>query len=221
MPPKDSGEALPKEKIALIEQWIKEGAKLDAGIDAKADLLARAAHPLEAAAAAGRLHVPVTVTALAFTPDNKKLVVGGHHELTVWDAATGKLEKRICTRAGAGDGHGLPARRQAGRRRRPARAGRRRPHLRPQRQGQGRERRRHPRRRQRQGVLVKQLLDTDDAVSAWPSAPTARSWPRAAAIASSRLGPVGGYATAKLEQTIENHADWVFGVAFTPTASTC
>jgi WD40 repeat protein len=25
-----------------------------------------------------------------------------------------------------------------------------------------------------------------------------------------------GYAKAKLEQTIENHADWVFGVAFTP-----
>ena len=28
---------------------------------------------------------------MAFTPDGKRLVAGGHHELTVWDAATGKL----------------------------------------------------------------------------------------------------------------------------------
>src|SRR5262245_2351212 len=42
MPPKqpgDPGEPLPKEKIAVIEQWIKEGAKLDAGIAEKADLI--------------------------------------------------------------------------------------------------------------------------------------------------------------------------------------
>src|SRR6516165_11495191 len=32
MPPKDSGEALPPTKIAVVEQWIKEGAKLDAAL---------------------------------------------------------------------------------------------------------------------------------------------------------------------------------------------
>ena len=42
---------------------------------------------------------PTIVNALAFTPDGKQLVVGGHHELTVWDIATGKLLKRIYTRA--------------------------------------------------------------------------------------------------------------------------
>ena len=42
---------------------------------------------------------PVTITSLAFTPDGKQLVASGHHELTVWDAATGKLVKRIRTRA--------------------------------------------------------------------------------------------------------------------------
>src|SRR5262249_49958219 len=42
---------------------------------------------------------PVTITALAFTPDSKKLVVGGHHELNVYDPSTGNLEKRIRTRA--------------------------------------------------------------------------------------------------------------------------
>src|SRR5690242_3195711 len=39
MPPKDSGDGLPKEKIAVIGQWIREGAKLDAGLDPKGDLL--------------------------------------------------------------------------------------------------------------------------------------------------------------------------------------
>src|SRR5207253_4987364 len=41
---------------------------------------------------------PVTITALAFTPD-QKLVVGGQHELTVWDISKTKLEKRVFTRA--------------------------------------------------------------------------------------------------------------------------
>ena len=39
MPPKDSGEPLPAAKIAVIQQWIKEGAKLDAGLTPKSDLL--------------------------------------------------------------------------------------------------------------------------------------------------------------------------------------
>src|SRR5262249_35184664 len=39
MPPKEAGPALPKEKIDVLRQWIKEGAKLDAGIDPTADLV--------------------------------------------------------------------------------------------------------------------------------------------------------------------------------------
>src|SRR6516162_563459 len=38
MPPKESGEALPKEKVAILEQWIKEGAKLDTAITPKSDI---------------------------------------------------------------------------------------------------------------------------------------------------------------------------------------
>src|SRR6266849_5944600 len=38
MPPKESGEALPKEKIAVLEKWIAEGAKLDEGLTAKSDV---------------------------------------------------------------------------------------------------------------------------------------------------------------------------------------
>src|SRR5262245_18949729 len=39
MPPKESGDPLPPPKVAVIEQWIKEGAKLDGGLTPKADLL--------------------------------------------------------------------------------------------------------------------------------------------------------------------------------------
>ena len=39
MPPKENGDRLPKEKVAVIAKWIEEGAKLDAGIDPKADLM--------------------------------------------------------------------------------------------------------------------------------------------------------------------------------------
>ena len=39
MPPRDKGEAVPAAKAAVVAQWIKEGAKLDAGIDAKADIV--------------------------------------------------------------------------------------------------------------------------------------------------------------------------------------
>ena len=39
MPPKDAGDPLPPDKIALVERWITEGAKLDAGVAPDADLL--------------------------------------------------------------------------------------------------------------------------------------------------------------------------------------
>src|SRR5579859_403293 len=39
MPPEGKGTPLAKEQVALIERWIKEGAKIDAGVDAKADLV--------------------------------------------------------------------------------------------------------------------------------------------------------------------------------------
>src|SRR5262249_30174896 len=78
---------------------IKEGAKIDGGLAENTDLareLRMRWTPPEPKAA---YSYPVAITALAFSPDNKKIVAGGHHELTVWDAETGKLEKRIYTRA--------------------------------------------------------------------------------------------------------------------------
>src|SRR5262245_45834831 len=89
MPPKDSRDALPKAKIDIIEQWIAEGAKLDTGLTPKSDipkeLRIRWAPPTPPAT----YPFPVTIIALAFTNDSKKLVAGGHHELTVWDVDSG------------------------------------------------------------------------------------------------------------------------------------
>src|SRR5262245_28327425 len=97
MPPKEVGDPLPKNKIAIIEQWIKEGAKCD--VDPKADLLRELRLRWKPPQPPVAYKFPTIVNALAFTPDGKKLVVSGHHELTIWDIDTAKVEKRIHTRA--------------------------------------------------------------------------------------------------------------------------
>src|SRR5438067_4974244 len=85
MPPPETGDALSKEKVAVIEQWIKEGAKLDAGLSAKSDLIRELRSRWQPPVPPANYPFAVTITALAFTPDNLKLVAGGHHELTVWN----------------------------------------------------------------------------------------------------------------------------------------
>jgi hypothetical protein len=218
MPPKDSGDPLPKEKVAVIQKWIKEGAKLDAGLTAKSDLQRELRLRWKPPAPKAVYAYPVNITALAFTPDNKKLVVGGHHELTVWDVATGKLDKRISTRAERAkamlflpDGKLVVA------------GGR------PGQEGDVRV-------YNLQGgapkaengvpvldgvndktVMLAQLLDSDDEVLCLAVSADGK---KLASGGCDRLVNVwdlsGGYTNAKLEQKIENHADWVFGVAFTP-----
>src|SRR5262249_47533453 len=97
MPPRESGDALSAEQIATIERWIKEGAKLDTEVKPQADLVRELRTRWVPPQPPASYPYPVMVNALAFSPDNKKLVVGGHHELTVWDVESGKLEKRIRT----------------------------------------------------------------------------------------------------------------------------
>lgn len=90
--PKD-GDPLPAEQIALVRRWIAEGAKFD-GPNKAADLVSlvpRKPHPNPPES----YRTAVPVTALAFAPSGKELAVGGYHEITIWNAETGKLARRI------------------------------------------------------------------------------------------------------------------------------
>lgn len=216
MPPRDKGEAVAPAKAELVARWINEGAKLDADIDPKADLVKELRVRWRPPVPPMTYKFPVIINAMTFTPDDKQLVVGGHHELTVWDIETGKLTKRIRTRAErayglafAPDGKLVMA------------GGR------PGQEGDVRVLDLNaapvetvdgvailngvddPK------VMLKQLVDSEDSILCLAISPDGK---RMAASGCDRIVRVWdisqGPAQAKLEQTIENHADWVFAVAF-------
>ncbi|MEC9001773.1 MAG: c-type cytochrome domain-containing protein [Planctomycetota bacterium] len=86
-------EPLTAEEIALVKRWITEGAANDAA-DPKAPLstiVPPPVHPDPPEAYPSSL----PITALVFSPDGKELLVGGYHELTVWNPQDGKLVRRI------------------------------------------------------------------------------------------------------------------------------
>ena len=145
--------------------------------------------------------------------------MGGHHELTVWDIAPAKLEKRIWTRIERAyalvflpDGKLAVA------------GGR------PGQEGDVRVYDLHGGNPKMDNgvaildgvndpkVMVKQLLETDDAVLCLALSPDGKKL--ASGGSQDRLVNVwdltAGSVDAKLEQTIENHADWVFGLTFSP-----
>jgi WD40 repeat protein len=218
MPPKESGAALPKEKIAVLERWIKEGAKLDANINPKADLQKELRSRWVPPQPKAVYPYPVQITSLAFTPDNQKLIVSGHHELTVWDLASGKLEKRIYTRTRRAMAMlFLPDGKLAVAGGRPNEEG----DVRIYDLNGG-----TPKTENGvtildgvndKGVLVKQLLEADDEVTCLALSSDGK---KLASGGCDRVVNVwdisGGAANAKLEQSFENHADWVYGVAFSP-----
>jgi WD40 repeat protein len=215
MPPEKTGDKLPKAKADVIARWIKEGAKLDGGIEPKADLVkelrARWKPPVPPVA----YKYPAIINAITFTPDNKNLVVGGHHELTVWSAADGKLLKRIATRAERAYGMAfLPDGKLLVAGGRPGQEGDVRafdlsaPAVRTAEGVEFLDGVNDPK------VMVKQLLDVDDAVLCLAVSPDGKRAAAGGCDRSVRVWDVsGGAAAAKLEQTVENHADWVLGVA--------
>jgi WD40 repeat protein len=218
MPPKDSGEPLTAPQVAIIKQWIAEGAKLDTTLTPKADLLRELRLRWKPPAPPVAYKFPVNINALAFTPDNKQIVVGGQHELTVWDVAQAKLEKRLFTRAERAYAMlFLPDGKLAVAGGRPGQEGDVRVYdlnAKPSKVENGvaildgvNDK----------AVLVKELLDSDDAVLCLAATPDGK---KLASGGCDRLVNVwdlsAGLAMAKIEQKIENHADWVFGVAFAP-----
>ena len=159
---------------------------------------------------------PAVVNALAFTPDGKELVVGGHHELTVWNLETGKLTKRVHTRAERAYGLVfLPDGKLV------AAGGR------PGQEGDVRVYDLNAPGKAEDGVTVldgvndprywsRHLLDVDDSVLALALSPDGKKLAAGGCDRAVRVWDVsGGVEKAKLEQTVENHADWVLGVALT------
>jgi WD40 repeat protein len=218
MPPRDSGDALPAERIAVIERWIAEGARLDADVKPEADLMRelrlRWVPPLPPPA----YPFPATITALAFTPDGKRLVVSGHHELTVWDVATARLVGRVRTRARRATALiFLPDDKLVVAGGRPGEEGDVRVYdinggtPRVENGVAYRDGVNNP------AVMLRQLLDAEDEVLCLSLSSDGK---KLAAGGCDRVVNVwdlsAGVANARLEQSIENHADWVFGVAFAP-----
>jgi WD40 repeat protein len=218
MPPPDSGSGLPKAQIDIIRQWIKEGAKLDAGLTAKSDLIRELRLRWTPPVPPAVYPHPVQVTALAFTPDGKQLVTGGNHELTVWNVADGKLVKRVRTRSERAyamlfmpDGKLVVA------------GGR------PGQEGDIRvyDLNGSPGKMENgvtildgvndKKVMIKQLLESEDSVLCLDATADGKTL---VSGGCDRLVNVwdlsGGYDKTKPVQTIENHADWVFGVALSP-----
>ena len=96
----DEGLRMPQEDDPLTETeikrfrlWIEQGAKFD-GIDPKmpfASQLVARTHP--PAPETYRLAIPIM--SLQFSPDGNQIAVGGYHEVTIWESATGEPVRRI------------------------------------------------------------------------------------------------------------------------------
>lgn len=214
MPPrKDNLSPVPKAQAEVIKKWIDQGAKLDAGLDPKADLVKELRVRWKSPPPPAKYPYPTIVNALVFTPDGKQLIIGGHHELTVWEAATGKLLKRIHTRAERAYAMSFLADGKL------AVAGGR-----PGQEGDVRiyditatgktegdvqvlDGVNDPK------VMLKHLLDSDDSVLCLAVSPDGK---RISSGGCDRTVRVWEYPSYKLEQSIENHADWVLGVVFSP-----
>ena len=214
MPPRDKGEAVPKDKAAIVAQWSKEGAKLDAGLDAKADLVKELRVRWKPPVPPKAYPFAIIVNAVAFTPDNKFLVVGGHHELTVWDIADGKLVKRVYTRAERAYGLAfLPDGKLV------VAGGR------PGQEGDVRVYDISAKGKAEDGVevldgvndkkvLLKHLFDVEDAVLCLAVTPDGKTLAAGGCDRAVRVFDLsGGLDKATLTQTVENHADWVLGCA--------
>ncbi|VTS01073.1 c-type cytochrome domain-containing protein [Tuwongella immobilis] len=217
MPPRDKGDAIPKEKAEIVKRWIQEGAKLDAGADPKADLVKELRIRWQPPTPPVAYKYPSIVNALAFAPDGKSLVVGGHHELTVWSAGDGKLLRRIHTRAERAYAMAfLPDGKLAVAGGRP---------------GQEGDVRIYDINAAAKGeiggvpfldgvndpkVSVAKLIEVDDSILCLAISPDGKKLAAGGCDRNIRVWDLSaGYSAAKLEQAIENHADWVLGVIFT------
>jgi mono/diheme cytochrome c family protein len=216
MPPMDAGDSLKKEQIAIIAKWIDEGAKLDKGVEAKADLVRELRIRFVPPTPFASYKFPTLINALAFTPDGKRVVVGGNHELTVWDSNSGKLVRRVFTRAERAHAMAfLPDGKLVVAGGRPGQEGDVRVYNIdagtpkdfggvPSVDGVNDK-----------TVFLKEYVQVEDSILALA---VSNDGKKIATGGTDRIVRVFDADSGKLEHAIENHADWILGVAFTPDA---
>ena len=189
---------LPPETIAVVERWVKEGAKYDGG------------PPTEDWTAVLRKSTPVVVpesypvtvpiTALAFSPDGQEVAASGYHEVTLWSAAAGTLNRRlggpaerVYEIAYSPDGKWMAT--ASGD---PGQAGAVTLWIAEPSGG---------------GKPVRDLLESTDSVFAVAFSPDSK---RLAAAGADRAIRVWEVDSGKQVALIEDHADWILDLAFSP-----
>ncbi|MEZ6058024.1 MAG: c-type cytochrome domain-containing protein [Planctomycetaceae bacterium] len=193
--PQDA-DPLSKEQIQLVQKWIDFGASLDAGVSPTAPLfkiVPRRPQP----AAPETYRVPIPVTAIALSPNGASLATSGYHEVLIWSAEQGTLERRISNVASQVYDIAYHSDNQ----RIAIAAGT---------PGQGGEVKLFD---TTNGNLLLDLVVVEDAMFSVAFSPDGT---QLAASGADRAIRVFDLATGRETVTIEDHADWVLGVAWSP-----
>lgn len=84
---------LPGPELALLRRWIEQGAPFDGGSPDR-PLVEMARESFLRAAPEHYAH-PYPITALAWSPDGRRLAASGYYEVTIWRVSDGALVRRI------------------------------------------------------------------------------------------------------------------------------
>lgn len=90
--PADS-EPLSAAEVELLKSWISSGAAFDGA--SKSESLLMVVPPPTYPEPPAKYPAALPVTSLAFSADGSQVISGGYHELLCWNAADGKLARRI------------------------------------------------------------------------------------------------------------------------------
>jgi mono/diheme cytochrome c family protein len=189
---------LSPEAVALIERWVREGAKYDgASADEEWPAVLRKNTPV---VIPENYAVTVPITALGFSPDGNEIATSGYHEINFWKVSDGSLARRLHGQAErvyeiaySPDGQWLAAasgdpgqfgvvtlfKAEPG--------------------GDARH--------------VRDLVESNDSVFAVAFSPDSKLIAAAGADRAIRIWEVD---SGTLLATIEDHADWIFDLAFSP-----
>jgi WD40 repeat protein len=80
-------------EIDLIRRWIADGARFD-GRDQQRPFKSQSPSPAQPIPPES-YRLPVPVLALALSPDGTEIATSGFHEVTIWNAESGKLVRRL------------------------------------------------------------------------------------------------------------------------------